>query len=1315
MTVRKKTGRIRAWILTAALLAGAIQFPTVRTFAAEGNLALSPKATATASSSETDYGRGPDKLNDGKADGDNRWAQSGTGSSAWVQYEWQTPQTMKSFRIFWERRTAKSYQLEISDDGTVWKRISAVLSTPEKPNVEITLEEAKTAKYLRLNVTDIDGGSIDGMQWQSVSILEFEVYGTEIPDPDSENAQQIDGSLTGIDKILADINPPVVEKGDEQIFMPQADGAKVRFCADYEQIIGEDGKIYTPLETKTVKGFYEIITNKGESASSAEYTIVVPGAYEREGENPKPDVIPSLQEWHGGTGDFILSKTGRIIAGSKELTDTAEEFAKDYNALLGMNITVINGGRSDAKPGDFYLSLTSEKKGLGKEGYMALIGSFVSVEAEDAVGAYWATRSILQILKRNGDRIPKGQIRDYPKYEVRGLNLDVARKPFTMQTLKDFAKNMSWYKLNSFQVHLSDNLIFLEDYTNGVNSEEKRQNAIDHAYAGYRLESGKTNAAGESATSEDLAYTKEEFRSFIKESRKIGVDIVPELDFPAHALAFTRVFPEYMSEGYNASQAAAGKYRYLIDELDISKEGAIDLAKEIWADYFDGEDPVFDTETTVHIGTDEFLGGGSESGEAFRVFSDELIKYIQGRGRTVRLWGSLSNKSGTTQVTSDGVQANIWSRDYGTASDMYRLGFDLINTVDRWLYMVPDGSGSRGAYGDYLNTEGMYKNWEINSMFDYTVPAGDDQMLGACFAIWHDNIDTRANGYSQYDALLRYLDTAPVFSEKLWGDASKICEYNTFVQKASVAGTAPNTVLGAKNDYVTDTIAKYTFEEDARQDDSPNQYHLTEIGKAELTDTAGIDHNSKALKLSGGESYAETPFDMMEPGTVLKMKVKLDADADMETSEQILCESKETFGTDDMENLDVTDRNYALKASVNYSGKVGFSREGYGYLFNYSLPKGEWAELEFRSGENKNIALYVNGELKDDNPDLYYKNHPETKKKGINTLLIPFGRIGSKTDSLQGQIASVILTGVRKEASGDTLISRQTLKENLEAYQNETSGKADSYTDASWDAYEKAYQAAMQVLDFEGSTEKDYTYAWEEVENAKKALAEKTDSDRQMAELGKAVASAEEMLKNTVGYTTESVEALKAFIWTAKEVLAKPNAAEDEIAGILAKLKGASLEKEKQTDPTVKDKEKDIKDGSFFEQDGMKYQVVSQTALTAKLVRGKDTAKLTIDAVSYDKKTYRIVEIGEKAFSGCRKKLKKLILGINVETVGKNAFKGCKKLKTVTVKSKSRLKKVGSGAFKKTAKGISIRLPKNLKKNKDLKKQIQKAGILIIK
>lgn len=60
--------------------------------------------------------------------------------------------------------------------------------------------------------------------------------------------------------------------------------------------------------------------------------------------------------------------------------------------------------------------------------------------------------------------------------------LDVARKPISMETLQSIVKEMAYYKMNDFQVHLNDNLIFYENY--GTAEE-----ALESAYTGFRLES----------------------------------------------------------------------------------------------------------------------------------------------------------------------------------------------------------------------------------------------------------------------------------------------------------------------------------------------------------------------------------------------------------------------------------------------------------------------------------------------------------------------------------------------------------------------------------------------------------------------------------------------------------------------------------------------------------------------------------------------------------------------------------------------------------------------------------------------------------
>ena len=85
--------------------------------------------------------------------------------------------------------------------------------------------------------------------------------------------------------------------------------------------------------------------------------------------------------------------------------------------------------------------------------------------------------------------------------------LDVARRPFHLDFLKDLVKTMSWYKLNNFHVHLNDNCF------------GKLEDGKTPDYSGFRLESDVPNL-----TSTDYYYTKDEFRSFILDSRKVGVD-----------------------------------------------------------------------------------------------------------------------------------------------------------------------------------------------------------------------------------------------------------------------------------------------------------------------------------------------------------------------------------------------------------------------------------------------------------------------------------------------------------------------------------------------------------------------------------------------------------------------------------------------------------------------------------------------------------------------------------------------------------------------------------------------------------------------
>ena len=98
------------------------------------------------------------------------------------------------------------------------------------------------------------------------------------------------------------------------------------------------------------------------------------------------------------------------------------------------------------------------------------------------------------------------------------------------------------------------------------------------------------------------------------------------------------------------------------DHLDVTNPESLEFVKGLWDEYLDGEDPVFDSETTVNVGTDEY---DAKYTEEFRKFTDDLLGYVQDeKDRTVRLWGSLSARPGKTPVRSENVQMNIWNNGW---------------------------------------------------------------------------------------------------------------------------------------------------------------------------------------------------------------------------------------------------------------------------------------------------------------------------------------------------------------------------------------------------------------------------------------------------------------------------------------------------------------------------------------------------------------------------------------------------------------------------------------------------------------------------
>lgn len=467
--------------------------------------------------------------------------------------------------------------------------------------------------------------------------------------------------------------------------------------------------------------------------------------------NPKPFVVPELKTWSGAEGQTALS--GRIVVKNAKLKAVAAALAADYKEMFGKELTIVNGA---TKGGDVVLSL-KKNKALGDEGYTMNVGSAVKITAATERGAFWATRTLLQIAEQHKDgNLPKGKTTDVPEYKLRGFMIDCGRKFIPMSYLRDLAKIMAYYKMNTLQVHLNDN--GFRQYFGG--DWNKTQ-------AAFRLECDTYPGL----TAKDGSYSKQEFIDFQKLAEQNGVEVIPEIDAPAHSLAFT----QYKNE--------IGSKEYGMDHLDLFNPETYKFMDGLWKEYIGGKNPVF-IGKRVHIGTDEYSNAKKDVVEKFREFTDHYIKYVESFGKQAVVWGALTHANGDTKVKNKGVLMDIWYNGYADPVEMKKQGYKLVSIPDGLVYIVP----AAGYYYDYLNCQYLYEHWTPAVIGNKTFEENDPMIEGGMFAVWNDHA---GNGISTKDVHHRVYPALQTLAVKCWTGKETKLPYAEFDSKRAELSEAP--------------------------------------------------------------------------------------------------------------------------------------------------------------------------------------------------------------------------------------------------------------------------------------------------------------------------------------------------------------------------------------------------------------------------------------------------------------------------------------------------------------------------------------------
>lgn len=241
-------------------------------------------------------------------------------------------------------------------------------------------------------------------------------------------------------------------------------------------------------------------------------------------------IIPKPVSIEQSNGVFRLNKDMKISF-DKDLRHYAEYLQNIIDQSTGWTLELVE----NSKKADIFLK-KSYKEIKHIEGYkLDVKQSGITICGADEAGVFYGIQSLLQLFpaeiysekkcKGMDWTVPTVSIYDAPERPWRGMMLDVARYFYDKEFVKKYIDMMAMYKMNKLQFHMIDD--------SGWRLEIKKYPRLTEvgAWAGpdYNRLGGY--------------YTQEDIKEIIEYGKFRNVEIIPEIEFPAHMLSAVVAYP----------------------------------------------------------------------------------------------------------------------------------------------------------------------------------------------------------------------------------------------------------------------------------------------------------------------------------------------------------------------------------------------------------------------------------------------------------------------------------------------------------------------------------------------------------------------------------------------------------------------------------------------------------------------------------------------------------------------------------------------------------------------------------------------------
>ena len=297
-------------------------------------------------------------------------------------------------------------------------------------------------------------------------------------------------------------------------------------------------------------------------------------------------IIPEPMSVEVGQGCFVLTNNTSIIV-SEKTGDIGRYLAEKLRPATGFDLPVKNSGLLHSKANKIFLEVTSKASDLGDEGYSLVVHSGrIVINAMSRAGVFYGCQSLLQLLPNeivNENKIdgvqwtvPAVKITDKPRFQWRGLHLDVCRHFMPKEFVKKYIDLLALHKMNTLHWHLTEDQgwrIEIKKYPKLTEvGAWRKETLIGHLTPPPHVFDGKRHGG---------FYTQDDIREIVAYAKERFVNVVPEIEMPGHAQAAIAAYPEYACTegpfevwgrwGVSENVFCAGNdatYQFLEDVLD---------------------------------------------------------------------------------------------------------------------------------------------------------------------------------------------------------------------------------------------------------------------------------------------------------------------------------------------------------------------------------------------------------------------------------------------------------------------------------------------------------------------------------------------------------------------------------------------------------------------------------------------------------------------------------------------------------------------------------------------------------------------------